>query len=358
MTDVDTIEERVRRALKAVADQPIDPPGSDLPFPVGGPRSRPHRRGMLVGVAATVVVLAGLGLALALGPRSSTTGGSPASSLNSQTVQATFVPTAPTTAMELSHAAATVRARLRALGDGRETVTVSGGHLQVRGPAIPRSDLQVAVTRGTLLFRPAECAATSYSPPPAGSSSSSTGTTLPPCGAQYQLTPINLGQTVAGGTVKPVVPDPAFTSIASTPPSHDDPVRTVLLPAQSVSGSSGTEAARYVLGPAQLDGSSIAGVEARHEASQWIIDITLTPAGSVRWDAVAEQNFHMIVGIDVDGQVISAPMIEPSNTAFVSFGGRFQISGNFTAAQAKDLAVILGHGPLAPAFELQSLQRT
>lgn len=357
MTDVDTIEERVRRALKAVADQPIDPPGSDIPFLAGAPPSRHHRNGLLVGVAATVVVLAGLGLALAFGPRSATTDRPPLSSLNSQ-VQATLIPTAPTTPKEMSRAAATVRARLHALGDGHETVTVSGDRLQVRGPAIPRSDLRVAVTRGTLLFRPAECAATSYSPPPAGSLSSSAATTLPPCGAQYRMTPVNLGQTVAGNTIKLAVPDPAFTSIASTPPSQDDPAHTVLLPVQNVSGSSGTGVARYVLGPAELDGSSIAGVEALQEANQWILDVTLTPAGSVRWDAVAKQNFHTVVAIDVDGQVISAPEIEPSNTAFVSFGGRFKISGNFTAAQAKGLAVTLGHGQLAPAFELQSLQRT
>jgi SecD/SecF fusion protein len=78
----------------------------------------------------------------------------------------------------------------------------------------------------------------------------------------------------------------------------------------------------------------------------WTVDLTLTPEGSVLWDQAASKSFHAMVGIDLDGTVISAPLIQPSNTTFVSFGGQLQMSGNFTATQAKGIAAVLDNGTM------------
>ena len=62
---------------------------------------------------------------------------------------------------------------------------------------------------------------------------------------------------------------------------------------------------------------------------------------------LAEKYFHEIIGIDLDGRAVSAPLIEPSGSSFTSFGGRKQISGDFNKTTAEELAAVLDSGPLA-----------
>ena len=61
---------------------------------------------------------------------------------------------------------------------------------------------------------------------------------------------------------------------------------------------------------------------------------------------MAQANFHQYVAIDLDGLVESAPLIQPNNASFTSFGGKGEISGNFTQATAKTLALELNYGSL------------
>jgi preprotein translocase subunit SecD len=61
---------------------------------------------------------------------------------------------------------------------------------------------------------------------------------------------------------------------------------------------------------------------------------------------VARRFFHEILTIDFDGQVVSAPVIEPTQARFNSFDGRLEISGNFTRRSAEILATDLNSGPL------------
>ena len=107
------------------------------------------------------------------------------------------------------------------------------------------------------------------------------------------------------------------------------------------------QAQRYLLGPSQLSGSAISSASAQFTtAGQWVVAYTLTSSGSAKWDAVAQQNFHQMVAIDLDGKVESAPFIQPTQSSFTSFGGRGQISGGFTQATAKQLALVLQYGAL------------
>jgi preprotein translocase subunit SecD len=54
--------------------------------------------------------------------------------------------------------------------------------------------------------------------------------------------------------------------------------------------------------------------------------------------------------MDVDGVTVSAPLMQPSQSTFASFGGRFQVSGNFTRNSARQLAAVLASGPLPAAL--------
>jgi preprotein translocase subunit SecD len=183
----------------------------------------------------------------------------------------------------------------------------------------------------SLNFRPVLCFAPALML--ASGQSASTGS-LPTCSPTSELSAANLNVDTATGemTTNPP-PDFRFSSYASTPPESAAPGDTVLLPAAS--GNAGT---RYVLGPAALTQSGVASATAVDENGQWVLDLRLTSQGSVQWDTLADQQFHAIIGVVVNGKVISAPITMPMQTSFTSFGGQVQIAAGFTKHQAMTLA--------------------
>jgi preprotein translocase subunit SecD len=71
----------------------------------------------------------------------------------------------------------------------------------------------------------------------------------------------------------------------------------------------------------------------------WVVEYTMLGSkGAVLLDKVAEENFHQFLGIDFHGVVVSAPIIQPSQSSFSSFVGRGEISGNLTKSEATALA--------------------
>ena len=76
----------------------------------------------------------------------------------------------------------------------------------------------------------------------------------------------------------------------------------------------------------------------RNQTGAWVVNYTTTARGTVLWDRVAEENFHALLGIDLNGVVVSAPIIQPTQTSFTSFDGRGEISGGLDRAEAMDLA--------------------
>jgi hypothetical protein len=96
-----------------------------------------------------------------------------------------------------------------------------------------------------------------------------------------------------------------------------------------------------------MGSSDIAGATAEYaDGSGWLVDVQLTTTGANQWDNVGEENFHQLVALDLDGHVISAPLIEPANRTFTSFDGKLVIAGNFSAAQARAIAAVVNSGPL------------
>ena len=78
-----------------------------------------------------------------------------------------------------------------------------------------------------------------------------------------------------------------------------------------------------------------------------MVDYTLAgAAGSALWDKVAQENFHQFLGIELDGKVYSAPIIQPTPATFSSFGGKGEISGSLTQADAQNLAQAMNFGAL------------
>jgi preprotein translocase subunit SecD len=77
------------------------------------------------------------------------------------------------------------------------------------------------------------------------------------------------------------------------------------------------------------------------QTGEWIVNFTFDSIGGKRFGDATRENVGRPLAIILDGKVISAPRInEPI------LGGRGQISGNFTAQSAQDLAVLLRAGAL------------
>lgn len=76
-----------------------------------------------------------------------------------------------------------------------------------------------------------------------------------------------------------------------------------------------------------------------------MVDDTTTSQGARQWDKVAKENLHRILAVDVDGVVVSAPIIEPTQTSFTSFDGNGEISGGrLTHAEAQRIAAAMSGG--------------
>lgn len=97
---------------------------------------------------------------------------------------------------------------------------------------------------------------------------------------------------------------------------------------------------------AKLEGEHVTNASADFDQSgKTAVSLEMDPVGARIWGDLTRANVNRHIAIVVDGQVYSAPVV---NEAIE--GGRSSISGNFSAAEAQDLANILKIGKLpAPA---------
>ena len=210
--------------------------------------------------------------------------------------------------------------------------------------------LQTIGQTAQLYFRPVWCYAPQYQAPKKDSKVAPTP--LPTSGSacgQYELTAANLGvkpnsNAQNGYTSNNIGADASYLETPTTAQDNDDPSKPVILPPLANSGFTG----RYLLGPSQLSGHAVkSAVAQQDQTGAWVVNYTLTGPGSSEWDKVASDNFHQLVAIELDGVVQSAPIIQPTQGSFTSFGGQGEISGgNMTEAQAKNLALAMQFGAL------------
>jgi hypothetical protein len=211
-----------------------------------------------------------------------------------------------------------------------------GGGGSPKSVGIPTSITGTVHSAANLSFRPLLC----YAPPLtlATGQPPSTGP-LPSCSPSTELTASNLQVTPDSGNVNGytsntnIQEDAQFAPFPSTTSTNDNKGATVLLP-----GTAANRGERYVLGPAQLTGTAVKSANAQLNNGQWAVNLTLTPSGSVAWDALTNKQFHQIIGVVLNGQVTSAPITQPTQSTWSSFSGQVQISGSFTKSQAKAIA--------------------
>ncbi|MFJ2113732.1 MULTISPECIES: protein translocase subunit SecD [unclassified Streptomyces] len=120
--------------------------------------------------------------------------------------------------------------------------------------------------------------------------------------------------------------------------------------------NSADEWEKYVLGPAELEGTDVADAKGVLDPQRgiWIVQMDFTSAGTKKFAAItgklAQQQPPMNqFGIVLDGNVVSAPSVT------TQLGANAEISGSFTQTSAQDLANILSYGALPLSFEEQSV---
>jgi preprotein translocase subunit SecD len=121
-------------------------------------------------------------------------------------------------------------------------------------------------------------------------------------------------------------------SVATTAPNRANPRECVVL---RVSDGPGT---RHFLGPSALDATDVKKATAHFApGSGWALQLSLTHGGAKALDALAQQQFHDKVALVANGEVVVAPLVQPSNATFESFDGQIVTSG-LTEGEAKGLA--------------------
>ena len=262
----------------------------------------------------------------------------------------------PVNSAQLDTIVTIINNRVNAGTSGATVASQGKNQISVSIPGEKNSQ-QILATLGNtaqLFFRPALCYAPSLTV--AKGKVPSTGP-LPTCAAATQLSAANLAVTPNSSNINGytfnsnISEDPQFATYPSTSPDNDNKNATVLLP-----GSSSGQSGRYVLGPATVTGTAVRSATAQLVSGQWAVSIVLPSQGAKQWDALAQEQFHAIIGIDLDGQVVSAPITQPTQSSFSSFNGQVQISGSFTEDQAKTLATELTYGALPVKLDRLTVQ--
>ena len=165
----------------------------------------------------------------------------------------------------------------------------------------------------------------------------------------------------AADTTVPSAPDPTPMLTTGAPAvSTTVPAGSGLQPGQDVLVAAKGDAV-YLVGPVAATGE-VFEKQAAAEISNggWVVTVSLRSGadGEDQWNALAKTCFEggatcptKQVAIVLDSKVISAPVVQTPE-----FNGNVQISGNFTEAEAGDLAKILQFGAVPVQFDTPTVQ--
>jgi preprotein translocase subunit SecD len=144
-------------------------------------------------------------------------------------------------------------------------------------------------------------------------------------------------QQIALQTLNCAAPDPLT--------GYDDP--TLPLVACNQDGT-----AKYVLGPSFLEGTQIASAQAsiNSQGVGSVVNVTFKSEGESIWGQYTTAHVGDAVAFTLDGKVVSAPTIQGA------IFGTTEISGQFSQAQAQNLAGVLRYGSLPLSFESSEAQ--
>ncbi len=121
-------------------------------------------------------------------------------------------------------------------------------------------------------------------------------------------------------------------------PGAPPPIGDVVLPMQN-----NPQETMVVNASVAVDGANLQNAQASTDpqSGNWVVNFTLNSVGAREFADVTTDNVGKPFAIILDGKIISAPVIREPIT-----GGSGQITGNYTAQQATDFALLLRAGAL------------
>ena len=255
-----------------------------------------------------------------------------------------------------------IRARVDSIGVSEPEIIRQGDTVVVNLPGVEDQQraLDIIGKQGQLLLRPVLQAGTvntgadttvpgattvvdSTLPAPSGPGSSRivAATTVPPTTSSPTTVAATQGST------------PSLAEILASQDANDPNASVVLL------GKNGDV---YSAGPAGASGlvfSNDAAAEINNGTWSVVVGLLDGAAGEDMWNALSTRCFNKDatcptgqIAIALDGEVISAPVVQQA----VFTGGNVQITGNFTEAEARDLAKILEFGAVPVKFSVATVQ--
>jgi preprotein translocase subunit SecD len=142
-------------------------------------------------------------------------------------------------------------------------------------------------------------------------------------------------------TADPLEPKPGSTCDDLVTPREDvDAEGTFWLPNR--------DGGCTLVGPAALTGKAVRSAKAEYGPQGWSVVVKFKDADA--FDKVAAENYQRNLPIELDGVVVSAPVIEEQE-----YGGTAIINGStedpFSKSEAQDLALVLRYGSLPVQFD-------
>lgn len=262
---------------------------------------------------------------------------------------------APTTE-QMNQAAAIIRQRVDASGVGETDITTQAGNqivVQIPGPADDETRDRIAASAQmqlrAVLYTTA--ASTSY----VGEDGNETPYPTP----DPTLPSTPTAAPTDGSDLNWVTPKLQAEFLAyDCADESNDPANQPKDQPLIACDPSGT--AKYLLGPVELDGSSITDASAgmNTQNGQWVVNVVFDADGAKTFGEVSQRLYAFTqagttpqnqFAFVLDGSVISAPTMNG-----VILDGKPQISGSFTEETSKTLADQLKYGALPLSFEVQS----
>ena len=310
------------------------------------------------------------------------------------TLQAQTTDNKPPSSAALDQARQIIERRVNGLGVAEaEVVTQSPDRIVISVPG-PNGDAAKSVGQtAQLRLRPVIYSAAAAATPPSGAATptaSTSGSAAPSASASAQpsgsATPQGFAPapTASAPAAPPAATAPAATAPAdagppATPPAGVDPKQyaqaladfdkltcapnsgasaSLDKPTDVIASCDQNGGSKYLLAPAIIEGTEIAGASAVAPTStspQWTVSLDFKGSGQATWARYTSQHNVTVTPNDpannvafvLDGKTISAPAIQGT------INGQTQITGSFTQSDAEDLANVLKYGALPLTFEQQ-----
>ncbi|SHN73186.1 preprotein translocase subunit SecD [Geodermatophilus obscurus] len=151
----------------------------------------------------------------------------------------------------------------------------------------------------------------------------------------------------------PVTQEQAAAEYATLTCDPEDTTPEVDLPESYVAACTEDGSAKYLLGPAIIEGTQVADASAgtQQGTGEWVVLLDFDRDAEATWAAYTAANVGNNVAFTLDGRVISAPTIQVAITSNPT-----TISGSFDQESAEELANQLRYGALPLTFTQATAQ--